>query len=90
MQTFTITSLLTLALAALSTAAPAERRQFEAQLTFYGAAGASYTLSVPTDASEFYIGKLFLLGLHFSPALIPLFSLCLSIAILQSNDANKQ
>lgn len=57
MQTFTITSLLTLALAALSTAAPAERRQFQAQLTFYGAAGASYTLSVPTDASEFYIGK---------------------------------
>lgn len=55
---FTLPTLLTFALAALTTAAPApERRQFEAQLTFYGAADASYTLSVPTDASVFTIGK---------------------------------
>lgn len=54
MQTFAITALLAL-VASLASAAPAERRQFQAQLTFYGAAGASYTLSVPTDASEFTI-----------------------------------
>ncbi|CZR63578.1 uncharacterized protein PAC_13475 [Phialocephala subalpina] len=57
MQFITITSLLALA-ASLTSAAPAsEKRQFEAQLTFYGAAGASYTLSVPTDASEFTISN---------------------------------
>ncbi|KAE8441129.1 hypothetical protein EG329_005841 [Mollisiaceae sp. DMI_Dod_QoI] len=56
MQTFAITALLAL-VASLASAAPAERRQFQAQLTFYGAAGASYTLSVPTDASEFTISN---------------------------------
>ncbi|KUJ08296.1 uncharacterized protein LY89DRAFT_725197 [Mollisia scopiformis] len=56
MQTFAITTLLALAAASLTSAAPvAEPRQFQAQLTFYGAAGASYSLSVPADASEFYI-----------------------------------
>ena len=55
MKTFTITALTTL-LAALTTAAPtAEPRQFQAQITFEGAAGASFTLSVPTDGSLFSI-----------------------------------
>ncbi|TAQ90944.1 hypothetical protein B7494_g686 [Chlorociboria aeruginascens] len=55
MKTFTISAFAAL-LAGLTTAAPTiESRQFEAQITFTGAGGASYTLSVPTDASVFPI-----------------------------------
>lgn len=56
MQFLAITSLLALAATLASAAPAAEPRQFKAQLTFYGAAGASYTLSVPTDGSVFHIG----------------------------------
>ncbi|KAK0105056.1 hypothetical protein ONS95_004578 [Cadophora gregata] len=55
MKTFTATAILAFA-ASLAHAAPAvQARQFEAQITFTGAAGASYTLSVPTDGSVFPI-----------------------------------
>lgn len=57
MKSFTITSLI-MALATLTSAAPApESRQFQAQITFIGAADASYKLSVPTDGSVFPISK---------------------------------
>ena len=64
MKAFTISTALAL-LAAMASAAPApnspdwapETRQFQAQITFFGAAGASFSLSVPTDGSEFFISK---------------------------------
>lgn len=47
-------------LAALASAAPAaEHYPFQAQITLQGAAGAAYTLEVPTDGSVFYICMLF-------------------------------
>ncbi|KAI4140655.1 MAG: hypothetical protein L6R39_005698, partial [Caloplaca ligustica] len=58
MKTFTITTALAL-LASLVSAAPAptqpEARQFQAQITFIGAADAAFTQSVPTDGSVFAI-----------------------------------
>lgn len=55
MKTLTATAILALA-ATLVQAAPAQQtRQFEAQLTFIGAADASFTLSVPTDGTVFPI-----------------------------------
>lgn len=55
MQLFTLTTLTAL-LAAVAYAAPkAEPRQFQAQITFEGAAGAEFSMSVPTDASVFAI-----------------------------------
>lgn len=57
---FTIPAITTVVFAGLAAAAPAnERRQFEAQLTFTGAAGADYSISAPTDGSKFYIGICF-------------------------------
>ena len=57
MQFFTLAALTTL-LAAVAHAAPkSQPRQFEAQITFEGAAGAEFSMSVPTDASLFAISK---------------------------------
>jgi hypothetical protein len=55
---FTITAITALlASASLAIAGPVnERRQFEAQITFIGAAGAEYSISAPTDATSFVIG----------------------------------
>jgi len=55
MQYFTLATIL--AAAATLTSAVAVPRQFQAQITFSGAAGAEYTLSVPTDGSGFTISK---------------------------------
>jgi hypothetical protein len=49
MQYFTLATIL--AAAATLTSAAAVPRQFAAQITFYGAADASYTLSVPSDGA---------------------------------------
>jgi len=55
MKTFTTTAILAL-MATLTQAAPVvDRSSFEAQITFIGAAGAQFSLSVPTDSSIFYI-----------------------------------
>jgi hypothetical protein len=57
MKTFTLTSFAVL-FAAFANSAPAPAAQygpFQAQITFEGAAGAVYTLEVPTDGSVFYI-----------------------------------
>ncbi|KAL8653768.1 MAG: hypothetical protein Q9210_001904 [Variospora velana] len=58
MKTFTISAALAL-LTSLVSAAPAttphEARQFQAQITFIGAADGSFTQSVPTDGSLFTI-----------------------------------
>ncbi|KAG4425329.1 hypothetical protein IFR04_001479 [Cadophora malorum] len=55
MKTFTVTAILAIA-ASLVQAAPAQQtRQFEAQLTFIGAADGSFTLAVPTDGTVFPI-----------------------------------
>lgn len=60
MKTFTVTAILAIA-ASLVQAAPAQQtRQFEAQLTFVGAADGSFTLAVPTDGTVFPISKLLL------------------------------
>lgn len=57
---FTLPAIAVLIFAGLAAAAPAnERRQFEAQITFTGAAGADYSISAPTDGSKFD------LGMHF-------------------------
>ena len=58
MQFSTITAAITL-FAALAHASPTPlaARQFQAQLTFYGAADAKFFLSVPTDGSVFTISK---------------------------------
>ena len=57
MKAFTISTLLFLLATKLHAAPASNTRQFEAQLTFEGAPPdvAFYTLSVPTDGSEFYI-----------------------------------
>ncbi|MCJ1289022.1 hypothetical protein MMC34_000554 [Xylographa carneopallida] len=61
MKSPTALALLLPLLAVLVSAAPTpathEARQFQAQITFSGAAGASYTLSVPTDGSDFPINN---------------------------------
>ena len=55
MQFLTLTALATL-FAALTSAAPAlEKRQFEAQITFVGAAAGSFSMGVPTDGTVFSI-----------------------------------
>jgi len=60
MKTFTIFAALPF-LAALVHAAPTpatvQARQFQAQITFIGAAGASFSMSVPTDGSGFTISN---------------------------------
>ncbi|KAL9006194.1 MAG: hypothetical protein Q9188_001073 [Gyalolechia gomerana] len=65
MRAFTISATVAL-LASLASAAPApttpdwapETRQFQAQITFFGAdSDASFSLSVPTDGSEFSISN---------------------------------
>lgn len=65
MRAFIISATVAL-LASLASAAPApttpewapETRQFQAQITFFGAdSDASFSLSVPTDGSEFSISK---------------------------------
>lgn len=60
MKAFTISAAVAL-LASLASATPApkqEARQFQAQITFFGAdSDASFSLSVPTDGSEFSIGN---------------------------------
>ncbi|KAG0648898.1 hypothetical protein D0Z07_4993 [Hyphodiscus hymeniophilus] len=55
MQFFTITALATLLAAAAQAAPRAQPRQFQAQITFEGAAGAEFSMSVPTDGSVFPI-----------------------------------
>lgn len=46
------------AVASITSAAPTtEPRQFQAQLSFLGAAGAEYTISAPTTATKFFTGK---------------------------------
>ncbi|KAL3425236.1 hypothetical protein PVAG01_04517 [Phlyctema vagabunda] len=58
MKTFIFTPAFATILAGLAQAAPAlESRQFQAQVTFFGAADASYSLSVPTDGSLFQINN---------------------------------
>ncbi|KAH8647448.1 hypothetical protein BGZ60DRAFT_535334 [Tricladium varicosporioides] len=54
---FTITTIITVALASLVTAAPSEKRQFQAQIIFQGAPPevAQFSMSVPTDGSVFTI-----------------------------------
>jgi hypothetical protein len=62
MYSLTLTTLLALALSSFTTATPtvaSEARQCQAQITFYGAAGVSYSLSAPTDATLFSIGEFF-------------------------------
>lgn len=64
-------------IASLAAAAPvknAQRAGFEAQITFYGAADAQFTMSVPTDGSVFYVGKShsFLRTHSLSPSCVPL------------------
>lgn len=59
MKTFSITTIITAALASFASAAPSEKRQFQAQITFEGAPPdvAQFTMSVPTDGSVFAISK---------------------------------
>lgn len=55
MKSFTIAAFVAV-LAGLAQAAPSkEAHSFQAQITFEGAAGASFSLSVPTDGSYFPI-----------------------------------
>ena len=58
MQFSTITAAISL-FAALAHASPIPlaARQFQAQLTFYGAADAEFQMSVPADGSEFAISE---------------------------------
>ena len=58
MQLFTLTALTTLLAAIVHAAPKSQVRQFEAQITFEGAAGAEFSMSVPTDASLFAICKI--------------------------------
>lgn len=76
---FTLSTLaLLFASTGLVTAAPVlENRQFEAQITFSGAAGAEYSLSVPTLATLFTISKSSL-----SPYLLPMCKVVLMIVEL--------
>ncbi|KAH6675157.1 hypothetical protein B0J14DRAFT_589092 [Halenospora varia] len=57
MKTFAITTIITAALASFVSAAPSEKRQFQAQIIFEGAPPdvAQFTMSVPTDGSVFAI-----------------------------------
>ncbi|MCJ1394461.1 hypothetical protein MMC18_007339 [Xylographa bjoerkii] len=48
---------LTVLVYAAPTPAAIEARQFQAQITFFGAAGASFSMSVPTDGSGFTISN---------------------------------
>ncbi|KAL8936809.1 MAG: hypothetical protein Q9216_004739 [Gyalolechia sp. 2 TL-2023] len=67
MKAFTISTAVAALLASMASAAPApapatpdqapETRQFQAQITFFGAHSASFSLSVPTDGSEFSISN---------------------------------
>jgi hypothetical protein len=61
MKTF-ITAAFFAFVATLAAAAPTPQvyNGFEALITFQGAAGAEFTLAVPTDGTVFIIGKLFL------------------------------
>ncbi|MCJ1418758.1 hypothetical protein MMC32_005109 [Xylographa parallela] len=54
---FTALSLLAAFVSAAPTPAAVEARQFQAQITFFGAAGASFSMSVPTDSSGFTISN---------------------------------
>ncbi|KAH7372123.1 hypothetical protein BKA64DRAFT_610245 [Cadophora sp. MPI-SDFR-AT-0126] len=55
MKTFTATAIFALAAGLVQAAPTLENRQFEAQITFIGAADASFSLSVPTDGTVFPI-----------------------------------
>jgi hypothetical protein len=63
MKTFT-TAAFAAFVATLAPAAPAPQgsNSFEAVITFQGAAGAQFTLGVPTDGTIFSISKFFLLS----------------------------
>ncbi|RDW83457.1 hypothetical protein BP5796_04948 [Coleophoma crateriformis] len=56
MKTFAVTTAIAALLASVAIAAPAqEARQFQAQITFYGAADAAFSMSVRTDGLPFVI-----------------------------------